>query len=119
MALTGRIALGTVAALFLLPLASAVQAQKSQSEIDELSRQCEAQREEKLAPIRAERIKDCKEQGLKAPDHCERYYQTYGNVGRVGGIGAPRSGMFYDLPVCQEWVREREISRASRSRIPS
>ena len=33
------------------------------------------------------------------------------------GVGAPRSGMFYDLPVCQEWIREREIARASRSRI--
>ena len=104
-------------AVILLGCAGASQAQLSQSQIDKLSRECESQREEKLAPIRAERAQDCKEQGLRAPDHCERYYSTYGNVGRVGGVGAPRSGMFYDLPVCQEWIREREIARASRSRI--
>ena len=116
MALTGKLAVRSAVSLLLLLTAPAALAQKSQSEIDALNRECEAQREKELAPIRAERVKDCKEQGLRAPDHCERYYQTYGNVGRVGGIGAPRSGMFYDLPVCQEWIREREIARASRSR---
>ena len=105
------------AAVVLLAFAELSLAQLSQSEIDKLSRECESQREKELAPIRAERAQDCKEQGLRSPDHCERYYQTYGNVGRVGGVGAPRSGMFYDLPVCQEWIREREIARASRSRI--
>jgi hypothetical protein len=87
----------------------------TQSQVDSLSRKCEAQREKAMAPIRADRVKDCKEQQLKSPGHCERYYQTYGNASHARGVSA-RGGMYYDLPVCQDWLRERDALTASRSR---
>ena len=61
----------------------------------ELDAACEAAREAKLAPLRAQYIEECvaKEQ---RPDRaaCERYYADFGN--RSGD----RAPLFYDLPEC-------------------
>lgn len=80
-----------------------------------LSEKCEAAREVALAPIREQRAQKCIEQQLRSPDHCRRYYRTYGNVS-AGPAGSPRPGYFYDLPECVEWLDAREELRASRSR---
>ncbi len=87
----------------------------SDAEVRKLQDECEARRAEELAPIRARKTQACIEQQLRAPDHCERYYTTYGNVS-PGPSGAPQSGYFYDLPECQRWLEAREALRASRSR---
>ena len=85
------------------------------ADVRELKEECEAAREEALAPIREQRTQTCIEQKLRTPDHCKRYYRTYGNVRGAPG-GAPIPGHYYDLPECQEWTEARETLRASRSR---
>jgi len=84
-------------------------------EVAELGEKCEAAREVALAPIREQRVQACIEQKLRQPDHCRRYYKTYGNVTVRGGV-TPVMGYFYDLPECVEWVDAREALRVSRSR---
>ena len=80
-----------------------------------LSDSDEAARQEALAPMRAQKTQACIEQQLRRPEHCERYYQTYGNVA-PGPSGAPQQGYYYDLPPCQEWLAARDALRVSRSR---
>ncbi len=83
--------------------------------VRELQDQCEAKRQEELAPIRARKTQACIEQQLKTPDHCERYYRTYGNTTAGPGKGMYQ-GYFYDLPECQQWLEAREQLHQSRSR---
>lgn len=61
----------------------------------ELDAACEAAREAKLAPLRAQHIEECvaKEQRQDRAA-CERFYADYGNR---SGNQAP---LFYDLPEC-------------------
>ena len=80
-----------------------------------LQSECEARRQEMLAPIRAQKTQACIEQQLKSPGHCERYYQTYGNT-TAGPGGGMYQGYFYDLPECQRWLEAREQLHQSRSR---
>lgn len=87
----------------------------SDSEVDSLSSECEAARQVALEPIRERRTQACIEQQLRSPEHCERYYKTYGNVS-PGPSGAPNPGIFYDLPECVTWLDAREALRESRSR---
>jgi hypothetical protein len=85
------------------------------ADVAKLKEECEAVRQEALAPIRAQRTEACIEQQLRSEGHCERYYTTYGNVA-VGPGNAPTSGYFYDLPECQAWLDARNALRVSRSR---
>ena len=87
----------------------------SESDVAMLDRECEAARQEALAPIRAQRTQACIDQQLRSPSSCETYYKTYGNVGR-GPSGAPVGGYFFDLPPCQKWLKAREDLRLSHSR---
>jgi hypothetical protein len=85
------------------------------ADVAKLSKECEAARQESLAPIRAQRTQACIEQQLRSKGHCERYYTTYGNV-TVRAGNAPIQGYFYDLPQCVEWLDARNALRVSRSR---
>ena len=85
------------------------------AEVRKMQEVCEQKRQEALAPIRERKTQACIEQQLRTPDHCERYYTTYGNVA-PGPSGAPQQGYFYDLPECQAWLEAREALRVSRSR---
>ena len=87
--------------------------QVTEAEVRKLQDKCEALREEKLAPIRAQKTRACIEQQLRS--NCETYYRTYGNVSRLPS-GAPGGAYFYDLPECQAWLEARETLRASHSR---
>ena len=100
--------------LALLLLAPVVEA-LDDSAVAELGGKCEAAREIALGPIREQRTQACIEQKLRQPDHCRRYYQTYGNV-TVRGSAPPVMGYYYDLPECIEWINAREELRVSRSR---
>jgi hypothetical protein len=86
----------------------------SQSDVDQRSVQCEAAREESLAPIRAQKVQSCIDQQIRQPDHCKRYYLTYGNTTVQGNRRLV--GMFYDLPQCQVYLEARETLQGSRSR---
>ena len=60
----------------------------------ELDRLCEAAREKKLEPIRAEIYDECVNRDRNQPEYCRRYADGY-NGERIGS--APR---FYELPEC-------------------
>lgn len=74
----------------------------------ELEARCEAARELKLAPLRQEKIDECKAQGNDAAS-CERRYADYGNASRQGGRYIER--MFNDLPECAAAREAREGQR--------
>lgn len=101
-------------ATVLLSLLSPSAVAGSQAEVDRLSVRCEDAREQQLAPIRKQKTRSCKEQQIRAPDHCERYYTTYGNTSITGGVR--RAGMFYDLPECVAYLDAREALQSGRSR---
>ncbi len=106
--------LGLAVLFGLAGLAGTVQGQQlTDASVKKLQDQCEAKREEKLAPIRAQKTQACIEQQLRS--NCETYYRTYGNVSRLP-TGAAGGAYFYDLPECQAWIEAREKLRASRSR---
>jgi hypothetical protein len=71
----------------------------------ELDRRCEAARDEKLAPLRAEIYEDCLEDRKGDDAYCRRYADGY-NGERIGG--SPR---FYELPECEEAFRFRNRNR--------
>lgn len=102
------------ATLALSVLVSAPAMALRQSDVDRMGRECEAARERALTPIREQKTRSCIEQQIRAPDHCERYYKTYGNTSISGGMRS--QGAFYDLPECQAYLEARETLTAGRSR---
>jgi hypothetical protein len=68
--------------------------------LDDLMAECQRQRHENIAPIKAEAIEDCINIKSKDPEYCERYYRNYGEVTHVGH----GRGMFWNLPVCEKAV---------------
>ena len=101
--------------LLLAALTAAPALALDDEDVRELQKVCEEKRQVALAPIREQKAQACIEQQLRKPDHCKRYYRTYGNV-TPGPSGAPQQGYFYDLPECQAWLEAREALRVSRSR---
>ncbi len=93
-----------VAAMLLLSVVSqpavAKWSEKKQASLDAA---CEAARQEKLAPMRAEFVEECVAKKQK-PDRaaCERFYADFGNQ---SGNRAP---LFYDLPACEEAFQYRK-----------
>ncbi len=64
--------------------------------LDDLNAACEAARENKLAPLRAQHVEECVSGQSKERGYCERFYADYG---RRSGKRAP---LFLDLPECVE-----------------
>lgn len=64
------------------------------AEKDRLNAECEAAREQKLAPQRAAYVEECVAKGERDRASCERYYSDYGN--QAGG----RAPLYYNLPEC-------------------
>jgi len=84
----------------LLPQLSALaQSEAELKRYADLDRQCEAQREKKLAPLRAKKIDACVKEEKRSPAECEDEFGSFGNTRGKSGGGAI-SGMFYDLPEC-------------------
>jgi hypothetical protein len=98
-----------------LCLPAVAQNTPTEADVKKLQSECEAKRQVKLEPIRAQKTQTCIEQQLRSKGHCERYYTTYGNVS-PGPSGAPQQGYFYDLPECQLWLEAREVRQAAHSR---
>ncbi len=103
-----------IACIGLIALASfSVHAQEKLSKeqirlkLDELNAACEAARERKLAPLRAQYIEECVTKQGKERDYCQRFYADYG---RRSGKRAP---LFLDLPEC---VEAFEFQKAHRER---
>jgi hypothetical protein len=104
----GRVLYMGLLLMVFTPLALAV----SRGEVDKLSRQCETAREQKLTPLRAEKTRDCVEQKIRAPDHCRRYFSTYGNNSMSGGLR--KQGMFYDLPECRAYLEADQALQSGK-----
>jgi hypothetical protein len=95
-----------LASLLLILLAATSAADDGVAERQaELDRLCEAARDEKLAPIRAEIYEECLEDRSDDDAYCRRYADGY-NGDRIGG--SPR---FYELPECEEAFRFRNRNR--------
>ncbi len=75
----------------------------------ELDRRCEAARDEKLAPIRADIYQECLDKKKGDEAYCQRYADGY-NGERIGG--SPR---FYELPECEAAFRFRNRRRTPGS----
>lgn len=94
------------ATLLILLALSAVAADQTDAERQaELDRRCEAARDAKLAPIRAEIYAECLDDRKGDQAYCRRYADGY-NGERIGG--SPR---FYELPECEEAFRFRNRNR--------
>jgi hypothetical protein len=95
-----------IAALLVLLALPAVAADPTDAERQaELDRRCEAARNEKLAPIRAEIYAECLDDRKGDAAYCRRYADGY-NGERIGG--SPR---FYELPECEAAFRFRNRNR--------
>ena len=77
---------------------------------DAANARCEAAREQKLAPLRAQKIAQCKRSGNPPTAGCETFYSTYGNNSNHAN-GSVVRGRFYDLPAC---VAARKAGRRLR-----
>jgi hypothetical protein len=102
-------ALGVAAALSSPGLAYA-QTEAEMKRMDELDRVCEAAREKKLAPLRAERIERCVRDERRPRADCEAEYALWGDTRTTAG-GRARTGLYYDLPECVEAFKARERYR--------
>ena len=76
----------------------------------DLDRVCEAAREQRLAPMRAERIERCVTVEKRAREQCASEYANWGNT-QATARGAARSGLFYDLPECVAAFEARQRYR--------
>lgn len=70
---------------------------------------CEAARQQKLQPIRARKIAECKRRAQQPTAGCETFYSTYGNNSNHEN-GSVVRGRFYGLPAC---VAARKLGIAS------
>ncbi len=92
--------------------AGAAQAQTTDEmkRLDELDRICEAAREKKLAPLRAEKIERCVNVERRSREQCTLEFANWGNT-QATGSGRARSGEFYDLPECKAAFEARQRYR--------
>jgi hypothetical protein len=78
-----------------------------ESAVAALEAQCEAQREERIKPLREIEIEKCKADQHNDPAYCERFWKDYGNAVRgANGVMVPR--MFSELPVCVAAFKARK-----------
>ena len=76
----------------------------------QLDADCEAARELKLAPERAELIQSCVANEEKTLAGCQHFYRDYGAaVMRQGEV--IRAPLYYDLPTCQAAFEYRQRYR--------
>lgn len=100
-------AVGLAALISVLALPAQAQTEAEQKKLAELERICEAAREKKLAPMRAERIERCIKEDKRTRESCTEEFANLGNTQKVStGV---RPGLFYDLPECvaAEEARQR------------
>ena len=79
-----------------------------QAKQEQLDAQCEAARERKLAPERAQFIEECVEKNQRSDRAaCERFYSDY------GAQSGNRAPLYYDLPEC---IEAFEFQKSQRRR---
>lgn len=80
---------------------TAASAQASADRVAAANARCETARQERLAPIRAQKIAACKRGRHPPTAGCETFYSTHGNNSNNAN-GSVVRGRFYDLPACVE-----------------
>lgn len=103
-------ALGPILLAALLTTTQAAEAADDEAAVRELEAKCQAARQEKLAPVRAERIAECKADRRNDPAFCERFFRDYGEGG-PGPNGMRVTPMFNDLPECVAAFAARDALR--------
>ena len=78
----------------------------------ELTQECQAQREENIAPLREQAVEDCITNRRRDREYCESYNRTFGQRRAIGG-GRTLPGMFWDLPVCLKADAAQRYFRAN------
>jgi hypothetical protein len=78
--------------------------------VRELEAKCQAARQRKLAPLREERIAECRADRRNDPAFCERHIRDYGEGG-PGPNGTRVTPMFNDLPECVAAFAARDALR--------
>lgn len=74
-------------------------AQETVDQVAALDKKCEAARQVKLMPLRAQKIEQCVHTGRRSRSDCKIFYSTYGNNSNHAN-GSVIRGRFYDLPQC-------------------
>jgi hypothetical protein len=97
-------------ALALLAAPAWAQTEPEMKRLDDLDRVCEAARERRLAPLRAERVERCVTLEKRSREQCEAEYANWGNTRPTAG-GRARAGLFYDLPECVAAFEARQRYR--------
>jgi hypothetical protein len=97
--MTMTIRAAPLALMLLMPLGVLAQSDSDLKRFAEMDRQCEAARQKKLEPLRAEKIEACVKNDKRPRADCEDEFAEYGNTKGKAGGGAI-GGLFYDLPEC-------------------
>jgi hypothetical protein len=85
--------------ILLSSISCSVQSQSlTREQAGRLMDQCRQEREDKIAPLKAQAIEDCVARGMDTRDTCERKNRNFGERSNVGAV----TGLFWDLPVCQQ-----------------
>jgi len=101
-----HVAISGATALMLFSTPVAVFADKG-ADLAALEARCEADREERIKPLREMEIAKCKADSHNDPAYCDRFWKDYGNAVRAAnGTMVPR--MFDDLPVCVAAFKARK-----------
>jgi hypothetical protein len=80
-----------------------------------LMEECQAQREQKIAPLREQAIEDCVSKKRRDRQYCESYNRTFGNA-MARGNGTMIPGMFWNLPVCEKALAAQRYFRINPGR---
>ncbi len=91
--------------VLLIPCATSAFAQSAVERVGAANARCEAARQQKLEPLRARKIAQCKRSARQPAAGCETFYSTYGDNSNHANGSAVR-GLFYDLPACVEARRD-------------
>lgn len=106
-----QLVLGVTALSFSLPL---IAAEITREQAVDLMTECQAQRQQEIAPLKAQAIDDCINVKRKDKDYCERFNENFGENRRTAN--GVRPGLFWDLPVCEEAMAAKRYFRQNPSR---
>ena len=93
---------GAIFTIVTISLSGSVAAKEiTRDEAAKLMEECQAQREQNIAPLREQAIEDCVTKQRRDREYCENFNRTFGNA-RPRANGTMIPGMFWDLPVCEQ-----------------
>lgn len=76
----------------------------TRSQADELMSECQAYRQQQIAPLKAIEIDNCINEQNKEAAYCKRYYRDYGESFTQGN-GTFKLGLYWDYPTCAKALK--------------